>query len=185
MSETPSGVQSREVHEKSAVAAIERIDQRLTRLEAALDRMDAVVAAAPGLVATAADVFDSMATRFAAGGVDLDARARSIGGLAERITAPETADAIAAILASGLLERGTLGVLGHLAAALSATSEATAPRVGAWGALRALGDPDVQRAVGFMLVVARHLGRALGSDAAGAHLLSTGALETTVQRRPA
>ncbi len=105
--------------------------------------------------------------------MDVDARLHDVLRLADRMTSPETVrategllihlDAIALLARSGVLDSGALSVLEQAARALTRAAERPAPAVGALGALRALGDPGVQRALGFLVEVARGLGQGLGA----------------------
>ncbi len=54
-----------------------------------------------------------------------------------------------------------LHVVGSLVEALAETDPKAAPRVGMFGALRYLNDPHVQKGLGFLLALAKNLGRAL------------------------
>ncbi|MEZ4361294.1 MAG: DUF1641 domain-containing protein [Kofleriaceae bacterium] len=144
------------------LAALERIEQRL----AAVERVAQSIAptaqlteTVPGAVAMIVDTFDGVAAQLGERGVNLDERMRSVVRALEVATAPRSVDGLATLVASRLLDPAALAVLDQLAAALA--DAAPAPPVGAWGALRALRDPDVQRALGFMLGVARTLGQHL------------------------
>jgi uncharacterized protein YjgD (DUF1641 family) len=81
-------------------------------------------------------------------------------------TVVDTADGLMArVLASGI-DPHTLGVAaldtGHgLAEALVAARQAPPPPVGPFGLLGALSEPEVQRALGFLLVFARRFGATL------------------------
>lgn len=158
------------------LAALERIERRLAEVErvtSALAPLAEVAAAAPGGVAMVTDAFDTLAARLGERGVDLDARLHAVARAVEISTAPRTVHAFAALVESKLLEPSALAVLSWLAAALAEPGEARP--LGAWGLMRALRDPDVQRAVGFVVAVARELGRHLGTgeiEACRQHLLA-------------
>jgi hypothetical protein len=76
-------------------------------------------------------------------------------------TAPRAVAALASLVESRLLEPSALAVVSQLAAALA--DPGPARPVGMWGALKALRDPDVQRALGFLLAVARQFGKNLAA----------------------
>jgi uncharacterized protein YjgD (DUF1641 family) len=171
-----------DVDERLRVAA--RLLDRLTAPETAR-ALEAAMRAAeqlPAVVATATDVLDSLAARAQDSGVDLDERLRVLVRVAERLTAPEALETLEAafdqlhglraLLRSGVLDPAPVAVVAKAGRALAEAGEGPVPSVGAFGALRAMGDPSVQRALGFLLSVARLFGGALAEkEAASAGLL--------------
>ncbi len=153
------------------LAALDRIERRLARLEDFADRADAVVAQAPPVIATVVDTADGLVRRLSEAGVDVDDRMRIVLRVAERLTAPEALEAVVALLDrvdvlktlldAGILDQGPVTIVASAGRALADAASEPPTSVGAWGAFRALGDPDVQRAVGFALRVAKILGRDL------------------------
>ncbi len=144
------------------LAALERIERRLDAVERVAVTLAPTAQLAqtlPGAVAMLADTFDSLAAQLGEAGVDLDERMRSVVRAVEVATAPRAVSGLAALVESKLLEPTSLATVSQLAAALADHGEAKA--VGPWGALRALRDPDVQRALGFLLAVARQFGKNL------------------------
>lgn len=117
---------------------------------------------APGLVATFVDVVDEAMAEAGAQGLELaqvvDNARRLLLGLLRLTTSPE----LRALLDSGMLDPRALESLGQVASALVRARQGAAAPVGMLGALRALGNPDVQRALGLVLQVAANFGRALG-----------------------
>nr|MBP9206386.1 DUF1641 domain-containing protein [Kofleriaceae bacterium] len=146
------------------LAALERIEQRLAAVEAVTSTLlplTGLTSTLPGAVAMATDTFDAIAARLGDAGVDLDERMRMVLRAVEVATAPRAVHGLASLVESRLLEPSALAVVSQLATALADPGEAKP--VGAWGALRALRDPDVQRALGFVLAIARTFGQQLGS----------------------
>lgn len=146
------------------LAALERIERRLAAVEqvaTAIAPLAAMAATMPGAVAVATDAFDGLAARLGAAGLDLDERVRSVIRAVEVSTAPRAVNGLASLVESHLLEPSALAVVSQLASALAAPGE-HAP-VGAWGALKGLRDPDVQRALGFFLAIARRFGQQLAA----------------------
>jgi hypothetical protein len=144
------------------LAALERIEQRLAAVErvtTGLAPAAAALGAVPGGVAMLTDTIDGLAARLASHGVDVDDRLRSVLRAVEVSTTPRAVHGLAALVESRLLDPSALAVVSRLAAALADPGD-TAP-VGVWAALRALREPDVQRALGFVLAVARAFGRHL------------------------
>lgn len=164
----------------SAEAAIldrlERIDRRLATLESAVTRLDALSKELPATIATLGDTFDGLAARLSDAGIDLDERARVIARVMERLTAPEAlatveevlakVETVRALLRSGVLDPAPVSVVAKAGEALAKAASESPPSVTAWGALRALGRPDVSRAAGFLLRVGELFGRALRDHAA-------------------
>jgi hypothetical protein len=146
------------------VAALERIEQRLAAVERValtLAPTAALTATLPGAVAMLADTFDGVAARLGEAGVDLDERMRSVLRAIEVATAPRAVAGLTSLVESKALEPTSLAVISQLAAALA--HPGATPPVGLWGAMRALGDADVQRALGFLLAVARQFGKNLAA----------------------
>lgn len=155
------------------LAALERIEQRLAAVERVTGALAPLVEAAPGGLGMIADSVDTLAARLAERGVDLDGRLHSMLRALEVSTAPRAVNGLAALVESKLLEPTALAAVSHLAAALADPGEARP--VGLWGLVRALRDPEVQRALGFVLGVAREFGRHLGTgelEACRQHLLA-------------
>jgi hypothetical protein len=147
----------------AVLAALERIERRLARLEMSVERVEAVARGAPSLVATVADTFDGFAQRAAEAGIDVDERGRAVLSLLERLSRAEAVSAVQGLLDSGLFAPDAIAVLANLAKALPSDESQMPQPVGPWGAYRALKEPDVQRALGFFLDAARHLGASLSA----------------------
>ncbi|MBK7071917.1 MAG: DUF1641 domain-containing protein [Myxococcales bacterium] len=146
------------------LAALERIERRLAAVEQvarAIAPLAGVAETLPGAVAVAADTLDGLAARLGAAGIDLDARMMAVLRAVEVATAPRAVNGLASLVESHLLEPSALAVVSQLAVALATPGEATP--VGPWGALKALRDPDVQRALGFALAIARTFGQQLAA----------------------
>ncbi|MCA9680305.1 MAG: DUF1641 domain-containing protein [Myxococcales bacterium] len=148
----------------AAIATLARLEERLATIErvaASLEPLAGVAATLPGAVAMFTDTLDGVAARLGDAGVDLDDRMRSVLRAVEVSTAPRAVHGLASLIESQLLEPSALAVVSQLAAALASPGDARP--VGLWGAMRALRDPDVQRAVGFLLAVAREFGKHLAA----------------------
>jgi hypothetical protein len=66
-----------------------------------------------------------------------------------------------ALLKSGVLAPGTLRIIGELGRALTETAAAPPAACGPLGLLKALGQPDVRHALGFLVTFAERFGRRL------------------------
>jgi uncharacterized protein YjgD (DUF1641 family) len=150
---------------------LERIDQRLARVEAALARAEALERAVPAAIATATDTFDDLVDRLGAKGIDIDERLHDLLDALERLTSPEALRALSTLfdklelvqhlLDSGILAEPSVDVVGKAGNALAAARAEAPPELGLWGAARAMSDEDVKRAVGFLMRFAQLFGRSL------------------------
>lgn len=100
---------------------------------------------APVLIATIADTGDEMLTRLAASGINLDELAR------------RGAHAAKSLVASQVLEDAPVAVISNAARALAESATSARP-ISLFGLMRALGDPEVQRTLGFAIAFARSFG---------------------------
>ena len=125
----------------------------LRRLEQLIDQLPLV-----SLLATHAD---DVRKKVEAEGVELESVLDKAGtaavSLAKAVASPE----FDALLASGLLDPDTLAVLARAGQAMRQVQGAPVKKIGAFGMLKVMGDPDVQSAVGFGMGVAKHFGHRL------------------------
>ena len=152
---------------------LERIDRRLERLEALAARLESAAGQAPSAVAAATDTFDHWMEQLGERGVDLDERVKNLLVAFDHLSSTPVvsllgellshAEDVRALLRSGVLEPHALNVVGELGRVLAESGREPPPRVGMLGALRALGEPDVQRALGFLICLARAFGKASAS----------------------
>ncbi|MBX2801937.1 MAG: DUF1641 domain-containing protein [Myxococcales bacterium] len=175
--------------EPDLLAAIEALNQRLDRLESKLDqvalpglveRMDKFEAMVEtlGTFSQRLPVLSEAAGHTAswawdqakANGVDPIAAGQQAAQLALAAAQPESMAIAQRLLAKRDTLVAVLDVLDEFddedltetATAIAATRRSPAPQVGLFGALMRMGDPDVQRAVGFSLELARRIGRIVG-----------------------
>jgi uncharacterized protein YjgD (DUF1641 family) len=141
--------------------ALVDVAERLSRPEtlASMKKALDVFESAPDAVATLADVADELMGELAAEGIDFsrvvgDVKRFSVWML-RLATAPQLRQ---------MLDPGAIDSLGQLATVLVEARERPGAKVGLFGALRAMRDDDVQRAVGFLLEMAAGFGRTLGRD---------------------
>jgi uncharacterized protein YjgD (DUF1641 family) len=170
---TVAYLQARGVDVDGRLRALLALTERLTHPATlrALEKAAELATEAPNLVAAAVDNVDGLIERLHERGVDVDDRAKTTLAIAERLTSPPALAAVREVLDhiddlqhllhSGVLDKSAVRLVGELGKALAATSAEASPRVGAFGALRALGDPDIQRALGFTLQLASRFGAAL------------------------
>lgn len=154
-----------QVTEPDNMRAIERLVSRLPKLEEG----SALLEDLPNLLAIAVDVFDEWATEVKAQGIDLELSLRRglhaalyLGGQIRQ----EELDRIGFLLKSDVLNEHSVATVSMAGSALSScrrgTCEHPVPtRIGLFGLLKALGDPNTQRALSFGLQFARCFGGVL------------------------
>lgn len=137
------------------------------------------VAARRADVGFALDQADIAQAEMKAAGIDASATTQRAARLMGRLAKPEMLDLVERVLdhvdqarlaldgadvmvREGALDPKTFDVLALTARAVVEVRREGAESVGMFGALKAMGDPDVQRATGFALKVARRLGQLLG-----------------------
>jgi hypothetical protein len=154
-----------QVTEPANMRAIERIVSRLPKLEEGSALLDEL----PNLLATAMDVFDEWATQLKSEGIELEHSLRR--GLHAALylgsqIREEELDRIGFLLKSDVLDEHSVEAVGMAGSALShcrkGTCEHPVPkRVGLFGLLGAIRDPNTQRALSFALQFAKCFGGVL------------------------
>jgi hypothetical protein len=144
------------------LALAERVtdDRTMATLEGAL----ALVNDAPGLASMAADIFDEQAARLRDEGIDPgDAAANGARTalLFASLVGTREVHALKTILASEVLAPEAVAVVSAAAQALVECQGRERKRVGLLGLAGALRDPDIQRALDFLIGVGRRFGAAL------------------------
>ncbi|MCB9914475.1 MAG: DUF1641 domain-containing protein [Planctomycetes bacterium] len=152
---------------RRSLALVEQLTDpgTLATLEQALE----VAKTLPNHVAATMDIVDGLVARMAAAGVDVDERLNVLVRVAERLTAPEAlevvgemlshADMLGRLLESGVFGPGAVNVVGRAANALSCMDIDSVEPVGAFGALKALSDPNVKKALGALVAFGQCFGR--------------------------
>ncbi len=129
----------------------------LTKLTDRIERFDRLIEMAdrvPDFAAMAVDVFDDAYRAAEQAGHDPEAATR------------RSMAALVALVESGAFDPAAIETIGKAGDALAACREKTSekpPEVGLFGLLRALRDPDVRRALGFLAVFGQAFGRQLRS----------------------
>ncbi|MCU0657564.1 MAG: DUF1641 domain-containing protein [Polyangiaceae bacterium] len=160
---------------RAALATLERLTE--PRVLASLEQAAALAPQLPGLIAAAADTADGIVERLQARGIDLDERLRTTLAIAERLTSPPALTAVSTaldhledlqfLLDSGVLDKPAVRLIGKVGQALAASAAEVPPRAGMFQAMRALGVPDIQRALGFTLRLAERFGASLREASSG------------------
>jgi uncharacterized protein YjgD (DUF1641 family) len=107
------------------------------------------------------DMLDELVRSLEARGIDVEARFHQVTSLIERLTEPTFHAHLEELLdtAPALMAATRTGEL--FGRAVDEVMVASPPPVGLLGLLRALSDPDVQRALGFAVALAERVGRRL------------------------
>jgi uncharacterized protein YjgD (DUF1641 family) len=119
---------------------------------------------APALVAILMDSFDEAMRTANDKGIDVERGLLNGAEAALRFGAAMDAEKVReldALLNSGVLAPGTLRIIGELGRALTETAAAPPATSGVLGLLKALKQPDVQRALAFLVTFAERFGRRL------------------------
>ncbi|SRR6056297_143629 len=151
--------------EPANMRAIERLVARLPKL----DEGSALLDQLPNLLATATDVFDEWARQLRSEGIDLEQSLRQglyaalyLGGQIRK----EELDRLGFLLKSDVMSENSIATVGMAGSALSSchrgTCEHPVPKkVGLFGLLAAIRDPNTQRALSFGLQFAKCFGDVL------------------------
>jgi hypothetical protein len=151
----------------------------LARIERRLDAVEALARGArrdaEGAIGGAVDTLDGLVARMQQAEIDPDERLRNLLTVAEALSSARAvalidaslsrADAIRAVLESGVLDPGAVAIVSKAGRALADAARDEGPGLGALGLVRAIGDADVRAASGLLVRFARRLGRALGPSA--------------------
>jgi hypothetical protein len=169
--------QSRGIDVDARLRSLASLVERLSdpQVAASMEKTVALATSLPQGLAAAVDTFDHWVGVSQRHGIDLDERLQTLVGVAERLTAPEALtavrtllghlDALQAVLASDALSPSAIQLVVATAAGVAQSAEQPPAPVGPFGALLALHDPDVQRALGLAVALARHVGHSLASPA--------------------
>jgi hypothetical protein len=156
-----------------AAATLQTIEERtraIVEVAEALRPLIALAQQAPAFIAVVMDSFDEAMQTAYGKGVDVERGLLNGAEAALRFGATmdgERVRELDALLKSGVLEPSTLRVVGELGRALAETAATPAATPSVLGLLKALGQPDVQRALGFLVTFAERFGRRLREPPAG------------------
>jgi len=147
-----------------ALRAIEQRSRATAEVADGLRPLIALAQQSPAFVAVLMDSFDEAMRMAHDSGIDVERGLLNGAEAALRFGAMMDAEKVRelnALLNSGVLAPGTLAIVGELGHALTDTAAAPPVDVGPVGLLKALGQPDVQRALGFLVTFAERFGRRL------------------------
>jgi hypothetical protein len=155
------------VDNASVAAILQTLEERTRAVSEVTERLGPLIAfahQAPALVAVLMDSFDEAMRNARDSGIDVERGLLNGVAAAVQFGAIMDADKVReldSLLKSGLLAPGTLRIISELGRAVTDTAAAPPVDRGIVGLLRALGQPDVQRALGFLVTVAERFGRRL------------------------
>ena len=168
---------------EDTLKAFNNILNRIDTLEKAVLNLTTILERGPGLVSMTMDMADEGIKNAAKNGVYVEKRLGAALELAEKLTAPAMVEQLHGLLdlshqAPGLIAMtmdtldeeyrkasqninipAVTSFLGNTAKALSEATTANPKKVGAFGLLRALNDPDRQKALGFLMELTKRLGQ--------------------------
>ncbi|ACY14891.1 DUF1641 domain-containing protein [Haliangium ochraceum] len=145
---------------QTRLGALGPLLERLTRpatmraMHSALDFAEQT----PLTLATIVDTADQVIAAMAARGIHVDQLIRGTQKAAVQVAKLITSDEFSEVLDSGILDARVLPTLGAMARALAQASTSTQEKIGVLGSLRALRQPEVQSALGFLMHAASEFG---------------------------
>jgi hypothetical protein len=155
------------VDNASVPAALQVIEERTRAVAEVTDALRPLIELArqaPAFVAVLIDSVDEAVRTANDKGIDVERGLLNGAGAALRFGATMDAERVReldALLKSGVLAPSTLRIMGELGRALTETAAAPPVTAGVLGLLKSLGQPDVQRALGFLVTFAERFGRRL------------------------
>lgn len=183
--DTPAGrqVQAR-LSEERTLLAIDRLLARLDTIEEAVKGLEQTMHQAPGMVAMVTDMADEAYRKADTKGIAVEARLNNALVMAEKLTRPEMvtklndliamSDQLPGIVAmavdtldeglrkareNGLEPEALVDWAGQFGTAMRAAQNEPTQKMGLFGMMRALNDPDRQKALSFSLNFLKHLGK--------------------------
>lgn len=166
-------------HVDERLRALTQLLDRITRPEVlhALTVLVEQVEAAPGLVAMTVDILDEAARQASESGVDLHELTANLGEAARGVILLASRPEVRKLLESDMFSPGAIETLSAAARAMTEAKEEETRRVGLFGAMGAMRDPEVQQAVGFALRVAKGFGQSMNHQNGAAKQLGAGRSE--------
>lgn len=149
--------------EPSTLMAIHSLLDHAELLAVVVAGLDGLARKGDVISDTIAEVITEARAAGRATGLDVRSTSQQLATLIP--TFAEAAPAIARVAHSAIVDEDAIAVVGSTGTALSAAyrkAQEEKPRVGALGLVRATRDDDVQRGLGFLIEVARQIGKELG-----------------------
>ena len=115
----------------------------------------------PGLVAMTVDMLDEGYKSAALSGLDLESLVKDGTALAAKLAKLMQSEEFHDLHESGVLAPETLRIVNAAALALAESQKTPPQKVGLFGMMRAMGNSDMQRALGFLVGFAKQFGKKL------------------------
>lgn len=135
--------------------------ERLTAHAGALGTIAELLDGLPNGLAMGVDIFDDLARAAAARGADFETILRVTTDALQRLSTFITSPAFQSLLDSGVLDTEAIALVGEVGRVAAEARTAPSESVGVFALLRAMKEPEVQRAISFGLRIARGFGHAL------------------------
>lgn len=137
----------------------EGLEARISTLESAVDKLAVVMERAPGMMSMTADIVDEGYRKAAERGIDVEHRLGNALELVEKLTSDEMLAKFNQLIELTDRLPGILAMAGDMFdEEYKKMAESTYEPVGPFGLFKAMKDPDMKRALGFLT----HWGKALG-----------------------
>ena len=188
LEQTQAGQQlQQQLTNEKTLTAINHLLDRIDTLENAVEKLSTIMQQAPGMLSMATDIADEEIAKAHAKGIDFSERMGNALALAEKMTEAKNLEKIENLLAMsdqapGLLAMG-IDIIDEeirkaqqsgiefprmaefsktIALAISKTKDQPSAKVnGIWSLVRALKDPDRQKAINYLMDLAKAFGREL------------------------
>lgn len=115
-----------------------------------------------GLMAMAADSFDSIMQTAIEKGIDPQEFAAQIFGVTTKLANLMSTEEMKQLLNGGIFDVQTIKIMSAASEALVESNQAPSKKVGLFGMIREMKDSDMQRALGFLTTFGRLFGKKLG-----------------------
>jgi len=186
--ETEAGKQIQErLSNEKTLQALDHILARLDTIEKAVEQLNNIMRQGPGLVAMVGDMADEAYRKADERGISIDDRLKTSLELAEKLTAPETVQKLeqlvelsnkmpgmvsmmADILDEGMEKANERGFNPQMLAEIAGKANTALTKAyyehpekvgGIFSLLRAIKDPDRQKAIGFLLNFTKYWGQSM------------------------
>lgn len=123
----------------------------------------------PGIMAMMVDIIDDVYIQAIRQGFNPEQFVRQGVVVTSRMAELLESGEINALLQSGVIDPKAVDVVGTAAKALVTSRAEPAPKMGIFGMLKAMRDPDLQRALGFLTVFGKNFGENLDSNNGAGH----------------
>ncbi len=151
---------------KTALVLVEKLTApenmaTLTKLVDQMDKVDMAVGMldqAPGMVAMGMDITDEVLRSAMEKGLDVDKFTTQGLSALVKFSSLVASEEFDALMDSGILDPGTIDIVSDVGETLAECRKDPPRRLGVFGLMRALNDPDAKVAMGFLANFAHHFG---------------------------